>query len=302
MLKPILLLLSVFLLSSCKPEAAKDADTAPEQQTETQAAEEQTPLAAAVTPVPLPAEMMFHGQPIDPMCFALPLSDDPALLTGTIALDRCRADDIAVPAAIDWRPDAQGWIGYEYGYRNEGEAGAVTGRGAFSKYRYIGQVDGYHVVLTAQSGGGSGIFTALSGFRRVGDTVVRVKDYAAGDRCNGGIPDAVIKDGALSYQIYLTPPDMLGLAGLEEKMVPYKDLESSAASCFATAHYKNGQFTGMELLPKSFEDRLGWTGKYKYQACFNEIGRGLAKAGLVFLNQRLSLRLAQTFRSTCLRN
>lgn len=298
MLKTTMLILALFMLSACEPDTEDAAQNAA-----APVAEDTAPVvevaAPVVAPVPLPPEMRFNGQPIDPLCVELPLGEDP-LLVGPVVLDQCRKDNVIVPAQASLQPDAQGWIGYHYGYSSDDVADAEPSMAAFSKYRYIGAYNGQQIILSAQGGGGSGVFTALSAFERVGNALIRVQDYALGDRCNNGVADARIENGALVYEVNLTPPDILGLAGLEKKMIPYQDLENSAASCFATAQYKDGQFHAVRLNPDAFQDRLGWTGNYKYQACFNSLGRSMIESRMVFLTQRYLQRLSQAFIDACL--
>ncbi len=289
-MKQFLFLIAVFALAACKPEPEKTVE---------QPAEQTAPAApATIGAIPLPPEMLFNGQPIDPMCFQLSMTDDPTVLAGPVALNNCRTEDIVVSASANMQPDAQALIGYEYGYKSAD--GSEPSLGAFAKYRYLGQVAGHHVILSVQSGGGSGVFTALSSFDRVGDTVVRVRDYAAGDRCNGGVKDARVGGGKLAYTVNLTPPDILDLTLLADQMIPYEDLEASASSCFATAAYEDGRFVDLKLDATALQDRLGWTGNYKYQACFNSMARSYVEMHQAVLETRRLTRFGEEFKATCL--
>jgi len=207
----------------------------------------------------------FAGKPIDPGCFERLLGPDRD--DKPVQLDDCENPSRKISNDYRTKPDDRGFYGFEYN-RDEGFP--------FMSYKPVGELkDGTFIVLFTESTGGTGMFDILAAFRRVGDKGLEVTDVIrGGDRCNGGIPDAGMKNGVLTHEIFLTPPDILAVADMHQGIEPYKDLEASAASCYAIAKYEGDTLTGVRLLNDTapFEDMIDpeWLAQYTYQACFNQ--------------------------------
>ncbi len=269
-------------LTACEPETTdKAADIAP---------------ASEIAAAPLPPEMMYQGQPIDPMCFQLPMEQAAAV---DMNLADCRGDDMIVAPDATLQPDAEGAVGYQFGY-DDGSADPVMA--GVVKYYYLGLIEGNPAVLTVFNGGGSGTFTNLATFARSGDSVRLMKNYAGGDRCNGGVTGAEVKDGVLSYRLNATPYDLIALGSEGEAPVAaYEDLEASASSCFATVLYQDQKPMSVALDAEAAADQPDWTNKYPHQACFNALQREYIESGRQNLSMGDVARFAADFKARCLK-
>lgn len=269
-------------LTACEPEKAEKAA--------------EPVVANEIAVAPLPPEMMYQGQPIDPMCFQLPAEQTAA---ADMPLADCRGDDMVAAPDAALQPDAEGAVGYQFGY-TEGEVDPVMS--GVVKYYYLGLIGGNPAVLTVFNGGGSGTFTNLATFARSGDSVRLVKNYASGDRCNGGVAGAAVKDGVLSYRLNATPYDLIALGSEGEAPVAaYDDLEASASSCFATVLYQDQTPVGVTLDAKAAVDQPEWTNKYPHQACFNALQREYIESGRQNLSMGDIARFTADFRARCLK-
>lgn len=226
--------------------------------------------AMAITPTfaaDFPPELTFNNAPIDAMCFEEVSADE------WVDVARCVKAEIAKLPADGMEAWAADKIGYSYRYKND-KSDATS----YSYYQYIGQSNGAPVVLSYSSGGGTGQFTSLVSIERNAGKIRVLQGFGAGDRCNGGIVDAKISFGTLSYGQNMTPIDFLQIADDNpQDLQPYEDLEASAGSCFGVARFEDEKFVGVTLaaVPKSQE---GGT-IYKYQDCFNTLYRELLAKG-----------------------
>jgi hypothetical protein len=173
--------------------------------------------------------------------------------------------------------------------------------GGYFYYRYLGQADGVDVLYMENSGGGSGEFTILSGVQRDGHLVRKVRDYAAGDRCNGGLSNAAGSNGHLTFDQNLTPYDLIALANPKTRLDAYKDLEASATSCIAVSHMAGDDkhWTGVTLTEDVLGDEQGWTSQYRYQACFNKLYNSWVKQGRDDMDRNGVMAFATAFASRC---
>jgi hypothetical protein len=228
-------------------------------------------LPFAASAADLPKELLVDGKPLDPLCFENVSADE------WLDVHKCQPIDIIKEPALstDW---AKGKIGYNYHSKDDESVS-----GSYSYYEYLGQWNGAPVIMTYSSGGGSGQFTSLLSFEREGDKIRVLQGFALGDRCNGGVVNAKIEKGRLSYGQWITPYDFLQLADDNPNdMQPYDDLESSAASCYGIARYIDGDAVGITLESQGNEagtDQKDWTEKFPHQACFNQLYRSYLTKG-----------------------
>ena len=110
-----------------------------------------------------------------------------------------------------------------------------------------------------------------------------------------------MKDGILSYGLYMTPGDFPSIAyGDDQGLVAYEDLESSALSCFAVARYKDAKLDEIELLPDAFkQDQEDWTSNYTRQPCMNDHLRKTVKGGKSHFSLDEFKALMDGFMQTC---
>jgi len=157
----------------------------------------------------------------------------------------------------------------------DGMVGYDDPKGGYFYYRYLGKADGLDVLYMEYSGGGTGHFTALIGITRNGQTLAPKHVYAGGDRCNGGLSDAALANGRLTFNQAITPYDLIALGDPGSKPEAYKDLEASASSCIGQSHMvgDDKHWTGVALDDDGRTDQKGWTEQYRYQSCFNMLYR-----------------------------
>jgi hypothetical protein len=172
------------------------------------------------------------------------------------------------------------------------------------------------VLYQSWSGGGSGHFTALLAVRKAGPRLIVQKTITGGDRCNGGIADYSFQSGMLRYSFYITPFDMIALAG-PSKLQAYKDLSASASSCVATQDWEYDPATGQNhavsvtLTGAHFQDvhakeRLiadqpGWTEKYRYEHCFNGFYNSYVRRGQLVLTPEEISGFVKGFKAACVK-
>ncbi len=197
------------------------------------------------------------------------------------------------------------------------------------------------VVETVQSGGGSGSFSTvvfIRGLRELAiwpsSELVAVGGWFVGDRCNGGLRDVnvagpktietaenitsfdlfTLDDGRRGYGWRMAFTAAISAGGEEEvnklrsrgeiQLEPYKDLETSAAGCIGTVHYRHDIFDGSrELLGVTLEHLVNspYAEKtYRVQACFNAVvAEAAGEFPHRFSPQDLGA-LKERFRKTCI--
>ena len=149
--------------------------------------------------------------------------------------------------------------------------------------------------------GGSGRFTSVVVVQVDGPDLKLIHSFGGGDRCNGGVADAEIKDNALIYGFYITPADFTTLAlGDDQGLIPYEDLEASASSCFGIARYDAGNLVEVELLPEAPKAAdPEWTSRYALQRCFNEFMLKKTADGKVILRGESFKAYVTDFMNSC---
>jgi hypothetical protein len=184
-----------------------------------------------------------------------------------------------------------------------GVIGYEDPQGGYFYYRYLGKADGLDILYTESSGGGSGQFTSLVGILRNGQTLVPKRDYAAGDRCNGGLSGAALANGRVTFDQAITPHALIALGDPGTKLQAYKDLEDAATSCIGESHMAGDDkhWTGVTLTNDSLTDQKGWTEQYRYQACFNALYRETVAQHHAELDRNGVKAFAASFTKRCLR-
>jgi len=217
----------------------------------------------------------------------------------------CADDSIKIGRRIA----EEGMIGFEY---SDTDGGFSLSQPYFS-YRFVGQFHGRPLIFIESSGGGTGRFTNLIALELGNHAVRAVESFASGDRCNGGTSNARITGGHLHYDQDITPLDIISLGstqtkthdlvnvgGTRETVRLMNDLESSATSCAATVHNSDGHWTALSLSAPNWSDRAGWTERFHYQACFNELYRSYVSRRMTELDHDGVVRFARAFADKCL--
>lgn len=269
------LVFSTMAVSSCKQEAEADSVVAPANAPPSMVdaailpdgapPQPLHPLAGTVAPVDdahanatspalipkapgaaLPATLTFKDAPVNPLCFTQTW-EQPAQ-GAVIDLTACEtpaAVRSADQSSYKATPGAHG-----VAYRPADATVETMPMPAIIEYKYLGDVGTDHAVLLSESGGGTGFFTSLYLLKRDGDRLIIKDTLAGGDRCNNGITAAAVNDGALSYDVNLTPAALYTLAGGDNTAErPGGPLKDCAVCCYATAHYKGGTLDTVTFNP-----------------------------------------------------
>lgn len=243
---------------------------------------------------PLPKSLLYHGKPIDALCFA---QND-----GTISLPSCGIPldpHLIKINEIKIKPEKE-WFGYSFKVKN---AGPTQG---YSYYRAIAHVNDKDILFTINNGGGSGEFTALKTVVRKGNQLI-LHTLKAGDRCNGGLSHVKKNAHEISYDINITPFDLFTISHDNlHHIKAYDDLVACAVCCAGKmhvsrslrSHFEKEQIKFIDLSSYSL-DAGGYGDDKPYQLCFNSlINRYKSINKLIFTPQELS-RFISEFNNKC---
>lgn len=287
----VMMCLLALSVSACKEEKKADPAQAGMDDPSPAAAadpdDDQLPKDASAA---LPPGLLVDGQPVDPFCFVIAQNTEDGDFT-PVNVRNCVSDEFVPGERFSKGPQSYG-IDFQYASDADGMSKP------YMLYQYVGRDltlppsqagtthplpglnEKFPVILYSNTGG-TGNFSTLMSIKREGDTLKLVESIAGGDRCNGGVAQAIIDtDGALVYEQNITPYDMVVLGGDPERpflnsVKAFDDLEACAVCCAGTAVFKNDQFTGVKLSSELAENI-----KNKYmspippeqekQACFDK--------------------------------
>lgn len=243
-------------------------------------------IAQAASPKVSPRLYRVNGRPVPVSC--LEALTNPEGDPGKVVIDLRNCGD----PKLKPKAQADGWVGYD------------NPDGGYFYYSYVGQSGGIDILSLYSSGGGTGQFTQLVGVKHSGHFIRLARDYAGGDRCNGGVSGAKVSNGKLTFDQAITPYDLINLARPKEELEAYKDLEASAASCIGVIHMTGDdrRWTGVSLTEKDWPDQSGWTEDYRYQACFNKLYRETISSGHAELDRIGVVTFAQAFAKRCVQS
>lgn len=211
----------------------------------------------------LPTDLLYAGKPIDPLCIYQMESN-----VLTVALNNCgvQTDSNLKVTGHNNTLIKKGYIGYDYTWSSHHNLRAA------SYYKYIGKINNNYILQTLNNSGGTGNFSAIYLVKRQKD-MLTVQTIAIGDRCNGGIENASVKNQTLTYKMNLTPYDLFDLArNNPHALNAYSDLAACAICCVATATMER-EVTNKISEEKLKSIELGKTSptQGKYEACFNRL-------------------------------
>jgi hypothetical protein len=207
------------------------------------------PMIAYATPQnTLPAQLMYLGKAIDPLCLF-----DLESAKSVVDLSHCGLN-LKTQYKILGKNNtlmSKGFIGYDYGLKTNDS----THLSGYSYYKSLGTVGRFAIVQTINNSGGTGVFSFLNLIQRDGDSI-NVSVIKGGDRCNGGVVNSTRKGTStnerLVYSVNLTPYDFLTLThDNPHHLKAYKDLSACAACCAAHAVYQRSvgvNFSNEKLL------------------------------------------------------
>lgn len=198
----------------------------------------------------VPEAFYYKGAPVDPACFL----DTTAQMGDSISLNVCTGKNKAQP---EYKED------HFYGVEITDAGG---GSPPYIYYRYLGEIDGNHVIHTISSGGGSSQISSVRLVELDGKLLRTVKRIAGGDRCNGGIVSASVVGSSVRYTKNITAYDLADLSkGTEAGFRRNSDLQSDARTCLGTATLEDDEVQSitLSLNPSELEGNLSEKG-----ACF----------------------------------
>ncbi len=221
-------------------EGGKKPGKAAKQPTEAAAKDETASQMAQLNipaPLPIPESLMVDGKPADPLCFMAPgvLANGPSIALkgcGDIGFKRNDAPDNGYVAR-------EGFTGSAFTVGDENPETMLRG---FVEYKYVGPYKDGEAVLSVWNTGGSGLLSTILVVKRDTPDTLAISErvIGGGDRCNNGVGNAWLDGTDLVYTMNLTPFDLLVFSGDNpQNLEPMKDLEDSAAGCYATAVVRN---------------------------------------------------------------
>jgi hypothetical protein len=245
-------------------------------------------------PPPEPAYILPNGEVLNPLCFVNNLADNED--TPIRPTSRCANERIVADPSVEVPLDPTSHISAFF-YIDDPDTPDETdehGRPidlrypGFVGYHYLGNLQGFHLFVIVENGGGSGVFSSLALYELtrndMQEDVLKLRTtIASGDRCNGGVARAqILPDEQIQFEQSITPYDMLVLGGDPERpfletVDAYEDLDACAACCYGTAIYKAGAFDGVkfndtlaEFLHKNSGDE-NYTPDQEKQKCFDKL-------------------------------
>jgi hypothetical protein len=236
-----------------------------------------------------PRSFSYRGQPVHPVCVS------------ELVMGETKASTDLAACAVDAGPATVEGATVTYEWPDD----AVVMRQPFMQYEVLAFHDDAFFLSTIWNGGGSGMFTSVIAVT-LGDGELALRSQiVGGDRCNGGIAEAHMKNGVLELAINVTPVDIVELAraGSALGLRAYQDLDASAAACFAKARYRYDATTQQRsLLTVDFaaepvDNDPRWAGQFAHQACFNTLFN--SRVGRKLLPQDLEA-FVEEFRQSCL--
>lgn len=237
-------------------------------------------------------KLLWNGKDIPPLCFNKLVMGEAPLKA--VDLGTC-GQEADIKVTKTYLHDGQLISDYRYNGAEADEPDMSV------MYHVIGDTAEGTAIEVSSYTGGSGRFTGINFVKIEGSTLKLVKSLGGGDRCNGGVADAEIKDDTLVYGFYITPADFTTLAlGDDQGLVPYEDLEASASSCFGIARYEDRRLVEVELLPDAPKAAdAEWTGRYALQRCFNEFMVKKTAGGKTILKTEAFKAFVTDFMNSC---
>lgn len=206
--------------------------------------------------------LQYQNQPIDARCFES---------NGTVPLGDCTHNDTSTEKVSGHNAFLidKGFIGADYVSVEKEKFPA-----GYSYYKVLGSANGEYIVYTINSGGGSGEFTALK-LVKLKEDQLYIQTIKAGDRCNGGVNEVKLNQETLTFEINITPYDLIDLSGSNNlKFLAYDDIAACAACCIGKAVYEvNINDAAMQTLKTIKLDNDYQQDEFNgaKQVCFNKV-------------------------------
>lgn len=190
-------------------------------------------LSSAVNAADIPLDFLYKDKLIDPNCIL------ESNISHTIDLAECSEHKDKFITSYIVNDDL---YGYKYLDENNNRYPGSIG------YKYLGKVKDLHVVYASTIGGTTGHLNYINYFKVEKGILKLVKRGPAGDRSFGGIYDAQVKYGTLTYSMALTPKLFMLNFSKKENSKPYtKSLPDCAICEFALVNYENNKIKSIKL-------------------------------------------------------
>lgn len=245
----------------------------------------------------IPPALLFHNNPIDPVCFYHQESTSNRL----IQLKSCGlTDNKGIKKSQNDHLKNSGFIGFDWK-----DTQAINPTQGFSYYKFFDAGNRQYWLYTVNGGGGTGEFTEVGLVGRKSYDTLEMTSIMAGDRCNGGIQEVKEKHHVLIVTTHITAYDLLSLSSENPHHIKaYDDLAACAACCVGKATYEiagdlKPQFKFV-IIPRSTSPNASMPLQGKYQACFNQLLSHYTTKGKTKLDQSMLNDLAKKFNSTCI--
>lgn len=126
-------------------------------------------------------------------------------------------------------------------------------------YLPVGKLGDDLVISANWNTGGTGHNSTLMRLSETDHTIEMAQHYTYGDRCNGGLTSAEVKDGQVYYSVHVTRYGLLNIVRTDTNMDwPFGIVDGSAIGCVANVEYKDGALQGVRL-PDDFATLLAST-------------------------------------------
>lgn len=181
-----------------------------------------------------------------------------------------------------------------WGYHLPDDARLYAGMQIY--YRYLGEVNRQSkqtkAVLVLWSGGGTGLFSDIVFLEADKGKLRRVDEIEGGDRCSGGISDADLSHGVLSYHKQVTP---MMLMTMHQKRRSYDSLSDCAVCCIGELIYQEDKLIGFKFKRSLAKNRK----ENKMMRCFNRLAKSYGRHQSRHLSLSKLSEFRQKIKSVC---
>jgi hypothetical protein len=231
--------------------------------------------------IEVPNDFFYQGKPIDPNCILKIHSKD------NVNLEECSHDnDKLITNNIVHEHN----IGYRYIYKKNNMPGSIS-------YQYLGKIAKAHVVHTIAIGGEISRLNYISFLNIDKNNLLLIKAGPSGDRSNGGIFNAKIKNNALEYDKSVTAKLFMTIFNkAKTPILELNELPNCAICQFALIHYIDNKITSIKINKEALE-----SANNPYAECFSQMHKSLIKRKKLILNEKEATAFVDEFHIKCLK-
>lgn len=198
-------------------------------------------VQAKELPFNLPPELMTKYGVIAPLCFERFTAEDAKTQSLNLKTSAC----LKHKQQYNQYALNKGFLGYDLPTQDH------VMRQPAILYRYVGKLvnnsQQRYIFEINWSGGGTGFFSMVVAMKLNDNILSLDKSYNGGDRCNGGITQASIKNNQVHYQANTTPYDLLNLSFNQNNKEKEINAATCAVCCIGHLYYSNNKITGFKF-------------------------------------------------------